>query len=109
MAAAVPRINAQLPIAAVEMELIDYNKGLEQAFWLAIGLSAVPLLSSLVVGLISSVLQAATQIQEQTLSFVPKLTAVAAVLWLCGPWGARRLAEFLSDILLRLPQLTDHW
>ena len=74
----------------VELFLFD-------ALYLAILLSAVPLLSSMLVGVCISVLQAATQIQEQTLSFVPKLCIVCAVLYFFGPWLASEFNQFAAS------------
>lgn len=59
----------------------------------------------LVVGLIISVFQAATQIQEMTLTFVPKIVAVVVALIVCGPWMLRTLITFTSKILISLPSL----
>ncbi len=69
-------------------------------------LVAGPMLAlSLLVGLIVSILQAATQIQEQTLSFVPKLLAVGAALLLFGSWMLRTLVEFCHAVLGSLPEV----
>ena len=70
-----------------------------RALTLAIIFSLVPLSTSLVVGLLLSIAQAATQIQEQTLSFVPKLLAVCAVLFLCGGWMTEEIQNYFGDIL----------
>ena len=59
----------------------------------------------LVVGLIVSVFQAATQIQEMTLTFVPKMIAVAAAIVLFGPWMLRMMVTFTEKLFLSLPGL----
>ena len=59
----------------------------------------------LVVGLIVSVFQAATQIQEMTLTFVPKILASAAALVLFGPWMLRSMVTFTSKLFTCLPNL----
>ena len=59
----------------------------------------------LVVGLIVSVFQAATQIQEMTLTFVPKIIAVAATLVIFGPWMLRSMVNFTAKLFLGLPDL----
>jgi len=64
------------------------------------------LLTELVVGVIVSVLQAVTQIQEQTLTFVPKLAAVALVLVLTLPWALHLLVEYVQQTLRSLPGMT---
>jgi len=57
---------------------------------------------SLLVGLLVSVFQAMTQIQEQTLSFIPKVVAVIAVLLLLGPWMLSVLTAYTSNLLTQL-------
>lgn len=59
----------------------------------------------LIVGLIVSVFQAATQIQEMTLTFVPKIVAVTVALLVCGPWMLRSLINFTSKIFVSIPHL----
>ena len=61
----------------------------------------------LVVGILVSVFQAATQINEATLTFVPKLLAAVAVLGFAGPWMLTSLVEYLRDVLLSLPSATS--
>jgi len=61
-------------------------------------LSAPMLLSALIVGLVISIFQATTQIQEQTLSFVPKVLAIFLVLMIAGPWLLTTLVEFTLSI-----------
>ena len=61
------------------------------------------LLAVLVVGIVVSIFQAATQINEATLTFVPKLLAAVAVLGVAGPWMLTSLVEYLRSVLLSLP------
>jgi flagellar biosynthetic protein FliQ len=63
------------------------------------------LITTLVVGLVLSVLQSATQIQESTLTFVPKLVVAAVVLVLTGAWSLRVLTGFTREIFAMVPQL----
>jgi flagellar biosynthetic protein FliQ len=77
----------------------------EQAIYMIIILSAPMLLIALAVGLIVSVFQAMTQIQEQTLAFVPKILAVFLSLVLFGPWMLTILLDFTRDLFQQLPQL----
>ena len=63
------------------------------------------LIVAVVVGLIVSVIQSATSIQEQTLSFVPKLIAVALVLVLAAPWMLRNLMQFTTTHLTRMAEV----
>jgi flagellar biosynthetic protein FliQ len=67
---------------------------------------ALPLLGvGLVIGLAVSIFQAVTQIQEQTLSFIPKIIALAAVLLIGGPWMLNQLLSYTSDLWGQIPQL----
>ncbi len=63
------------------------------------------LLVSLAVGLIVSLFQSVTSIQEQTLSFVPKLLAIALVLVIAAPWMLRQLMQFTITYISRLPEM----
>ena len=65
--------------------------------------SAPLLLVALVIGLVVSIFQAATQIHEATLSFVPKIVAAVAVLAIAGPWMLTSLVEFLQRTLQAIP------
>ncbi len=75
----------------------------QQALQLALLLAAPLLLVSLAVGLLVGVFQAATQINEMTLSFIPKLLAMAATLMLAGPWMLQLLIEFTRRLLESIP------
>lgn len=69
---------------------------------------ALPLLGiGLIVGVVISIVQAVTQIQEQTLSFVPKLLAMAAVLVVGGPWMIDILTGFTRDLWLAIPDVAQ--
>lgn len=70
-----------------------------QAVYLVLETSAPMLILGLVVGLIISIFQATTQIQEQTLAFVPKIVAVLLALLLFGPWIITKMVDFTSQIL----------
>ncbi|MBO5509714.1 MAG: flagellar biosynthesis protein FliQ [Lachnospiraceae bacterium] len=72
-----------------------------QAVWLIIKCSAPLLLSSLVVGLIISIFQTVTSIQEQTLTFVPKILTVFLVLIICGDWILNNILTFIQDLYSR--------
>lgn len=74
-----------------------------EAMFLTMMLSAPLLLSALAVGLVVGVFQAATQIQEMTLSFIPKLIALAVALLVCGAWMLRMLTEFTVRIYAEIP------
>lgn len=67
-------------------------------------MTAAPiLLVVLVVGLIVAILQAATQINEATLSFIPKLVAAVVVLIIIGPWLISTFVDYLREVLLSIP------
>ncbi len=70
-----------------------------QTLWLIIKVSAPMLIASLVVGLVVSILQTVTSIQEQTLTFVPKLLAVFLVLMICGNWIFTEVRDFTVDLI----------
>ncbi|KZE76927.1 flagellar biosynthesis protein FliQ [Paenibacillus sp. CMAA1739] len=70
-----------------------------QAVYTVLKVSAPMLILGLVVGLIISIFQATTQIQEQTLAFVPKIVAVLLALLLFGPWILTTLVDFTYNIL----------
>ena len=75
----------------------------QQGLYMLLLVSAPLLLSVLVVGLVVSVFQAATQINEATLSFVPKVIAAVAVLAIAGPWMLTMLVEYIQRTLLAIP------
>ena len=76
----------------------------QQGLYMLLMVSAPVLLVVLVVGLLVSIFQAATQINEATLSFVPKVIAAVAVLGFAGPWMITTLVEYLQRTLQAIPQ-----
>lgn len=68
-------------------------------------LSGPLLISSLVVGLVVAMFQAATQINEMTLTFIPKLLTIGAVLLISGPWLLQTLMTFTVRLIQSIPQL----
>jgi flagellar biosynthesis protein FliQ len=80
---------------------------IRQAIMLALMVSAPLLLTALCVGIIVSLIQAVTQLQEQTLTFIPKLLALAMVFTLTLPWTLTRLVEYLAGVLRSLPTLAS--
>ncbi|MEO7115729.1 MAG: flagellar biosynthesis protein FliQ [Caldimonas sp.] len=75
----------------------------QQSLYVLLMISAPVLITVLAVGLLVSIFQAATQIHEATLSFVPKVLAVVAVLAILGPWMLSSLVEFLQRTLQAIP------
>jgi flagellar biosynthetic protein FliQ len=76
-----------------------------QAIWLGFKIAMPFLGASLVVGLIISIFQAATQIQEMTLAFIPKIIATFLVLILAGPWMLAQITAYTHDLFVQIPQL----
>lgn len=76
-----------------------------QAIEMTLVLSGPLLLAALVIGLIVSIFQAATQINEQTLSFVPKLVGMFIVLILAGPWMLQMMVDYIRQLFESIPQL----
>jgi flagellar biosynthetic protein FliQ len=76
-----------------------------RAMMMALALGGPLLLVALVVGLLISVLQAVTQIQEQTLAFVPKLVAVGLVFLIGLPWMLQMAVNFTAELFRSLPSL----
>lgn len=74
-----------------------------QAMLVGLQVALPILLTALVVGLLVSIFQAVTQIQEMTLQFVPKIVAVGLVLLFAGSWMLMRLVEFTTHVLTTLP------
>lgn len=69
---------------------------------LMVGLLVMP---SLLVGLVVAMFQAATQINEQTLSFLPRLLVMLLTLIVAGPWMVQQLMEYTQNLIMNIPQL----
>ena len=76
-----------------------------QAVEMTLILSGPMLLAALVIGLIVSIFQAATQINEQTLSFIPKLIGSFIVMILAGPWMLQMMVDYIRRLFENIPQL----
>jgi len=77
----------------------------EQALEMGVLLSAPMLLSALATGLLVSLFQAATQINEMTLSFIPKLLVLVVVLVLAGPWMINLMVDYMRRLFTSIPGL----
>jgi flagellar biosynthetic protein FliQ len=77
----------------------------QQGLYLLLMVSAPVLAVAMVVGLVVSIFQAATQINEATLSFVPKLIATVAVMAIAGPWMLTTLVEYIQRTLQSIPTI----
>ena len=76
-----------------------------QAIEMTLILSGPMLLAALVIGLIVSIFQAATQINEQTLSFIPKLIGSFIVLILAGPWMLQMMVDYIRRLFESIPMM----
>lgn len=76
-----------------------------QAMRVALMLAAPMLLGALIIGILVSLFQAVTQINEQTLSFIPKILVIAAAMVFFAPWMLETLTEFTREIILRIPEM----
>ena len=77
------------------------------AVWVAIQVAAPVLVAALATGLLVSIFQAATQINEQTLSFIPKILMMTVALVLCGPWILQIMLQFTRNIFNGIPGVTQ--
>jgi len=77
----------------------------ERALEITVMLAAPLLLSALAIGLLVAMFQAATQINEQTLSFVPKLLITVVVLSIAGPWMLRLIINFTRQTYMQIPEM----
>ena len=77
----------------------------QQALWVTMMIAAPLLLSALGVGLLVGMFQAATQINEMTLSFIPKLLVLVGALVLAGPWMLQVITTFTTQLIEQIPSL----
>ena len=78
-----------------------------QAMKITLAMAGPLLLITLIVGLIISIFQAATQINEMALSFIPKLLAMCAVLVLLGPWMLGLMTDYIHQLIGQIPLLVS--
>lgn len=76
-----------------------------QALWITMLVSAPLLIVALAVGLVIGILQAATSINEMTLSFIPKVTALGITLAIVGGWQINTLVDYTREMFMRIPGL----
>lgn len=74
-----------------------------QMLWAGVAIAAPLLLATMLVGVLVSVLQVVTQIQEPSLSFIPKLVATVVVLVVFGPWMLKRLVSYSAAVISSIP------
>jgi len=76
-----------------------------EAFFLTVTMVSVIVGPSLMIGLIVSTFQAATQINEQTLSFLPRLLVTLATIMMTGPWLVQKLMDLFTTLMLLIPEV----
>ncbi|AIR90085.1 flagellar biosynthesis protein FliQ [Pseudomonas cremoricolorata] len=76
-----------------------------EALWLTTLMVAVLVVPSLLIGLMVAMFQAATQINEQTLSFLPRLLVMLVTLIVAGPWLVQKFMEYINTLYTSIPQL----
>jgi flagellar biosynthetic protein FliQ len=76
-----------------------------QAIKVALMLSAPMLAGALIVGVLVSIFQAVTQINEQTLSFIPKILVIVAALVIFSPWMMETMVTYTKDLFISIPEL----
>jgi flagellar biosynthesis protein FliQ len=76
-----------------------------QAMMLALKIAGPILLLGLIIGLLVSIFQAVTSIQEQSLSFIPKIVGVAVLIVVLGPWMLDQLVGYAQNLYMSIPQL----
>ena len=76
-----------------------------EALWLTTVMVAILVVPSLLVGLVVAMFQAATQINEQTLSFLPRLIVMLVTLIVMGPWLVRQFMDYILSLYNSIPQL----
>jgi flagellar biosynthesis protein FliQ len=70
-----------------------------KTIWVTVQIAAPSLVAAVLIGLLVSIFQAATQINEQTLSFIPKILAMFAVMVVTGPWVMHTMMQFTIEII----------
>ncbi|MFA6236594.1 MAG: flagellar biosynthesis protein FliQ [Bacteriovorax sp.] len=87
------------------MEFDSYADITHQAIKVALMISAPMLIGALVMGILVSLFQAVTQINEQTLSFIPKILVIVAALVFFAPWMSDTLTTFTKDLFTNIPKI----
>ncbi|WP_137939824.1 flagellar biosynthetic protein FliQ [Chitinivorax sp. B] len=86
------------------MQLDQAHQMMSNLIWTSLALTAPVLLIAMLAGLLISIIQVVTQIQDMSLSFVPKLLAAAIALVIFGPWMLRTLLSFATQLIVNIPQ-----
>ncbi len=86
-----------------EQNVIDIAS---RTIWVTMQVAAPALIAALIAGLIVSIFQAATQINEQTMSFIPKVVVMLATLIICGPWIIQTMVGFTMTLFQEIPKFS---
>lgn len=78
-----------------------------KTMWVSMQVAAPALVATLVMGIVISIFQAATQINEQTLSFIPKIVAMTVAILVFGPWTLQVMMNFTIELIKGIPALTQ--
>ena len=76
-----------------------------ESIWVAIKVASPALIATLVVGLLVSIFQAATQINEQTMSFIPKILVMTLAMIVAGPWMMQTIIGFTTKLMQDIPAI----
>jgi len=76
---------------------------MREGIWLTIIIIITLIMPSLIVGLIVAIIQTATQINEQTLSFLPRLISIFITLFIAGPWVLKQLTNYANNLIEHIP------
>jgi flagellar biosynthetic protein FliQ len=87
------------------MEFDYFNEITNQALKVTLMISAPMLLGALFMGILVSIFQAVTQINEQTLTFIPKILVIVGALIIFAPWMSDTLTNFTRELILSIPQM----
>ena len=94
-----------MPVLHAAMTDGDVTAVAGKAIWVTLQLGGPVLLVGLVIGLVVSIFQAVTQIQEQTLVFIPKIIGIVAVLAVTGPWMLNVMVNYTEGLFRDIPEL----
>ncbi len=87
------------------MNIDSFSEITNQAVKITLMISAPMLLGALFMGILVSIFQAVTQINEQTLSFIPKIVVIVGALVICAPWMSETLTTFTKELIISIPRL----
>jgi flagellar biosynthesis protein FliQ len=87
------------------MGIDSFSEITNQAIKITLMISAPMLLGALIMGILVSLFQAVTQINEQTLSFIPKIVVIIGALVICAPWMSDTITTFTKELIISIPDV----